>query len=121
MSLVTSGKSQTIFYVQNMANEVHFYRDILGLKIIFPHELENYREEMWVEFSLGDHSLALHGGSEALPDEQHEIVFWVADVAQAREMIIKAGIVMNEIRELEDGSPIAEGKDPDGHQFAIRS
>ena len=52
MSLVTSGKSQTILYVQNMANEVHFYRDILGLKIIYPQELENYKEEMWVEFNL---------------------------------------------------------------------
>jgi catechol 2,3-dioxygenase-like lactoylglutathione lyase family enzyme len=121
MSLVLNGKSQIILYIKNMNSEVRFYRDILGLPIRFPQGLADYSDEMWVEFDLGEHSLALHGGADSQPDDQHEVVFWVENVARTREMIITAGIQMNEIRDLEDGFPIAEGRDPDGHRFAIRS
>jgi hypothetical protein len=34
--------------------------------------------------------------------------------------ILNAGIHIAEIRLLEDGAPIAEGCDPEGHRFAIR-
>ena len=121
MSLILYSKSQTILYISNMNSEVRFYRDILGMKIRYPQGLDDYSEEMWVEFDLGEHSFALHGGADSQPDDLHEVVFWVENVAHTREMIIAAGIQMNEIRDLEDGAPIAEGRDPDGHRFAIRS
>ena len=59
--------------------------------------------------------------AEMPPGDQHEIIFWVDDVALARESIIAAGFRMNPVRDLEDGHPISEGRDPDGHRFAIRS
>ncbi len=121
MSLNLHGKTQIILYVRDMAKEVRFYRDVLGLAIRYPQGLEDYSEEMWVEFALDELSLALHGGATSEPDNLHEVVFWVGDVFNARKMIISAGIPMGEIRDLEDGAPIAEGLDPDGHRFAIRS
>ena len=104
-----------------MDSEVHFYRDVLGLALRFPQGYDDYSHEMWVEFELGACILALHGGAEMPPGDQHEIIFWVDDVALARESIIAAGFRMNPVRDLEDGHPISEGRDPDGHRFAIRS
>lgn len=111
---------QIILYVSNMAGEVRFYRDVIGLKIRYPQGLEDYSQEMWVEFDAGGVSLALHGGTEKPPANDHEIIFKVEDLEQARSEILKAGIEIADIRLLEDGEPIAEGVDPDGHRFAIR-
>lgn len=121
MSLVTSHQLTMILYIQDMNSEVRFYRDVLGLSIRYPKGFEDYSDEIWVEFDLGKTTLALHGGADETPDILHELVFNVENVARAREMIIAAGTEMQEIRELEDGSPIAEGRDPAGHRFSIRS
>jgi len=69
---------------------------------------------------MGDTILALHGGAGAQPDDMHEVVFWVKDIVQAREVILGAGYAIGEVRTLEDGALIAEGLDPDGHRYAIR-
>lgn len=121
MLLVDNSLIEIILYVKNMNAEVRFYRDVLGLQLRYPKGLEDYSDEMWVEFSVGNSTLALHGGAGSEPQDDHEIVFMVDNVAQAREMIIESGIEMGEIRPLENGSPISEGRDPDGHRFSIRS
>lgn len=118
---VSKMKMETILYIHNMNDEVRFYRDVLGLSILYPTDLEDYSGEMWVEFECGDAMLALHGGAGRVPDDLHEIVFWVEDAGRAREEIMSAGIHMNPVRDLEDGALIAEGSDPNGHRFAIRS
>ncbi len=121
MSLTIESNIEIILYVRKMSAEVRFYRDVLGLPLRYPKGLVDYSAEMWVEFSIGDATMALHGGAEGHPQNDHEIVFIVENVAQAREMIIKTGIEMGEIRPLEDGAPISTGRDPDGHRFSIRS
>lgn len=121
MPLVSSRQMEIILYVQNMNSVVRFYRDVLGLTLKYPQGLEDYADAMWVEFDLGEATLALHSGADETPDALHELVFRVENVARAREMIIAAGTKMGEIRNLEDGSPIAEGRDPAGHRFSIRS
>lgn len=121
MSLVTEPLREIILFVQDMESEVRFYRDVLGLKIAYPSGLADYSEEMWVAFSTGDCTLALHGGSKEEPAGQHEIIFKVEDVAKARKAIMDAGIHMEAVRDLEDGAPISEGVDPAGHRFAIRA
>ena len=121
MPLVSSHQMEIILYVQDMNSEVRFYRDVLGLSIKYPQGLEDYTDQMWVEFDLGETTLALHGGADEKPNSLHELVFRVENVARAREMIIAAGTKMGEIRNLEDGSPIAEGRDPAGHRFSIRA
>jgi predicted enzyme related to lactoylglutathione lyase len=121
MPLIDISTIEIILYVRNMSAEVRFYGDVLGLPLRYPKGLGDYSDQMWVEFSVGDWTLALHGGSESEPQDDHEVVFMVENVVQARDMIIEAGTEMREIRPLEDGSPISEGRDPDGHRFAIRS
>jgi catechol 2,3-dioxygenase-like lactoylglutathione lyase family enzyme len=112
---------QIILYVSDMDAEVHFYRDVLGLEIVYPQvALEDYSSEMWVEFDAGGCALALHGGADNPPAGSHEVIFKVEDLEHARQEILNAGIHIAEIRLLEDGAPIAEGVDPDGHRFAIR-
>lgn len=121
MPLVSSHQLEIILYVQNMNSKVRFYRDVLGLKLKYPQGLEDFSEQIWVEFDLGTTTLALHGGVKEAPKVLHELVFFVENVVHAREMIIASGAPVAEIRELEDGSPIDEGLDPAGHHFSIRA
>lgn len=121
MALVSSHQIEIILYVQDMNAGVRFYRDVLGLPLKYPQGLDDDSDAMWVEFDLGEATLALHGGVNEGPGSLHELVFWVENVARARERIIAAGTPMEAMRDLEDGSPIAEGRDPNGHPFAIRS
>lgn len=112
---------QVILYVQDMESEVRFYRDVLGLTLQFPKGLQDYSDQMWVEFDAQPGILALHAGVNETPDDTHEIVFLVEDINRARDAIIAAGIKIDPVRILEDGAPIAEGRDPAGHRFAIRA
>jgi predicted enzyme related to lactoylglutathione lyase len=112
--------TQMILFVKDMENEVSFYRDVLGLEIRHPHGLADYTNEMWVEFDAGVCSLALHGGANQAPGDQHQLVFCVDDLEQTRLEMLEARITIGEIRLLEDGAPAAKGVDPEGHRFTIR-
>jgi predicted enzyme related to lactoylglutathione lyase len=120
MKSVAKHLMEIILYVQDMRQSVWFYKDVLGLKVRFPNDVEDYSDEMWVEFETGDCTLALHGGAQEISCNKHELIFRVDDIAEARNAILKSGIEIGEIRILEDGAPIAEGIDPAGHRFAIR-
>ncbi len=112
--------NQIILFVRDMAKEVHFYRDIMGLELRFPGAMEDYSNALWVEFDAGGCSLALHGGADEAPSQQHQIVFRVDDLERTRNELLNAGIEIGEIRLLEDGKPAAKGIDPEGHPFTIR-
>jgi predicted enzyme related to lactoylglutathione lyase len=121
MSLVKGPLFEVILFVQDMARAVRFYHQLLGLKLRYPQDVTDFSNQMWVEIETGDCTLALHGGAEIKPDPLHEIVFTVNDVDQARATLLASGISIGETRVLEDGHPTAEGVDPEGHRFAIRS
>ena len=112
--------SQIILFVSNMGQAVHFYRDVLGLTVVYPADWADYSQEMWVELDAGDCSLALHGGSEKIPGREHQIVFHVENLEATRLAILDAGFEIGEIHLLEDGKPVAKGVDPEGHHFSIR-
>lgn len=112
--------TQIILYVQDMARAVGFYRDLLGLTVVYPQELTEESKAMWVELDAGTFSLALHGGARKWPGDEHELIFAVADLEDARQTLRQAGVEIGEIRILEDGLPIASGTDPEGHRFSIR-
>ena len=112
---------QVILYVQDIESEVRFYRDVLGLTLRFQKGVRDYSDQMWVEFDAQTGILALHAGVNETPDHTHEIVFLVEDIIQARDTIVAAGIKIDPVRILKDGAPIAEGRDPAGHRFAIRA
>lgn len=112
--------TQIILYVQDMARAVGFYRDLLGLKVIYPQNLTDESQAMWVELDAGAFSLALHAGARKWPGDEHELIFTVTDLESARQALLKAGVEIGEIRTLEDGLPIASGVDSEGHRFSIR-
>ena len=111
---------QIILFVMDMESEVWFYRDVLGLEIIYPQDNKDLSQEMWVELDAGGCTLALHGGADKAPDDEHQLIFTVHDLEAARSEILAAGIEIGEIRLLEDGLPVASGVDPGGHHFSIR-
>ena len=51
---------------------------------------------------------------------QHELIFAVDDIHNARETLIQYGINMSEVRLLEDGQPSASGYGPAGHRLSIQ-
>lgn len=112
--------SQVILYVKDMAAEVHFYRDLLGLPIRYPKDKSDYSAEMWVEFETGECSLALHGGAADSPGIEHELVFTVDDIMTTWLALEEAEVDVGQVRMLETDEPIATGRDPEGHRFSIR-
>lgn len=112
--------SQMILFVSDMASSVQFYREVLGLAVRYPADLADYSQEMWVELDAGACSLALHGGSEAKPGTEHQIVFQVENLEETHSAILEAGYEIGEIRLLEDGKPSASGIDPEGHRYSLR-
>lgn len=120
MSKFTARFSEVILYVKDMAVEVHFYHNLLGLPIRYPENKTDFSNEMWVEFETGSCTLALHGSRAEKPDDKHELVFTVENIQNAWKALLDAGIELGEIRTLETGAPIASGFDPDGHSFSIR-
>ena len=118
--MIQAKLTQIILFIEDMARAVSFYRDLLGLQVVFPQGLSDYSQAMWVELDAGPCSLALHGGANNTPGDEHQLIFTVDDLELARKELLAAGIEIGEIRTLEDGKPVASGVDPEGHRFSIR-
>ena len=111
-----------ILYVQDMNTLASFYLDTLGLAMIYPQEMEDYSDQMWVTFDTGTCTLALHAGGEGrLGQDTPKFVFEVEDVATARVEMLNRGIVMGEIRTAAPGILVCDAKDPEGNRFSIES
>lgn len=53
---------EVIIYVRNMATEVAFYQNTLGLTVSYPKNLKDFSEQLWAKFDTGMCTLALHSG-----------------------------------------------------------
>ncbi len=113
---------RVILYTQDMDAQVRFYRDVLGLHIKYPDDLDSYKDEYWVEFDTGGCALILHGGGQRrLGDDTPNLVFRVEDMEQARKTLIERGVKLGEVRVPVPGTQVADGFDPEGHRFSIQS
>lgn len=113
---------ETILYVADMPGQVMFYRDRLGLAIKCPVGLADYSTAYWVEFETGGCTLVLHGGGQKrLGADAPKIVFSVADIHAAREVLVERGVPLSAVRSPAPGVLVADGRDPEGNQFAIES
>jgi len=113
---------EIIIYVEDMDPQVSFYRDTLGLPLNYPHDLDDYSNQMWVTFDTGACILALHGGGKRRfgPDAP-KFVFEVADIEETRKVLIERGVPMGELRSAAPGVYICDGVDPEGNKFSIES
>ena len=57
---------EIILYVEDMAGQVSFYRDVLELNLGYPQNLDDYSDQMWVTFDIGFCILALDSSSSRM-------------------------------------------------------
>ena len=114
------GVSQIIVYVADMAQQVAFYRDLLGLAVAYPH-VADYAAESWVAFSTGECTFALHGGGGGSGSaEAPRFNFEVDDIQSARDTLIAQNVWVGEIRSPIPNVYVLESKDPEGNYFTLR-
>ena len=126
--MMINGLIEVILYVEDMASQVAFYRDILGLQVLYPAGLNDYGHEHWVTFKTGECILALHSGgrSRQADDEGSQrpvpkIVFGVGEILRARGHLLDRGVSLGEARLAAPGVWVCDGRDPEGNPFSIES
>jgi len=102
-----------ILFTAQLEAMTAFYRDVVGLKLVG-------QEEGWRDFVAGACNLALHRGKAAPGIRTPKIVFYSADVAQARAALKGRGARMGKLLENPEFA-MCDGKDPDGNAFQISS
>lgn len=113
---------EVILFVQDMARQVAFYRDVLGLKVTYPAGLEDYTGQSWVTFDTGACTLALHdGGRGRIGEDAPKIVFRVEDIHAARAELLARGVSLGEVRAAAPGVWVCDGVDPEGNRFSLES
>ncbi|MBK8900587.1 MAG: VOC family protein [Anaerolineaceae bacterium] len=118
----TTGLIEIIMYVTDMAAQVRFYRDVMGLAVTYPADLESYADQYWVTLDAGGILLALHGGGHGrFGADTPKIVFGVDDIHAARAELVAQGVSLDEVRSAAPGVWVCDGRDPEGNPFSIES
>jgi catechol 2,3-dioxygenase-like lactoylglutathione lyase family enzyme len=116
------GLVQVILFVQDMQRQVEFYRDQLGLPVLQPDGLRDYRGEFWVTLDAGGCALALHGGGQQRQGEDApKLVFGVRDMEAVREVLLARGVPLGDVRAVAPGIEICDGRDPEGNAFSLQA
>ncbi len=117
---VLSGLLEVILFVREMGAMVGFYRDKLGLRVEEPLDLDEYSGETWVVLDAGATKLALHsGGENRLGEDTPSLVFAVADIQAARQVLVERGIEVGEPFEAAPGVVVCHFHDPEGHPLSL--
>jgi predicted enzyme related to lactoylglutathione lyase len=113
---------QVILNVKDMERQVKFYKDVLGLKIIYPAESKNIHLENFVRFETGGANLVLHAGRQTKnAGQEPRISFRVSNLKAAREFMLKSKVSTGEIRNPAPGVYVLDCKDPEGNIFHLES
>jgi catechol 2,3-dioxygenase-like lactoylglutathione lyase family enzyme len=113
---------EIILYVEDMNQQVSFYRDKMGFKVVNPRESADYGKEFWVELDTGSCSLALHaGGKGRFGADAPKFVFRVKDILAARQHLLNQQVEMGEIRSAATGVWVCDGADPEGNKFSVEA
>lgn len=120
--MITKGIIEVILYVENMNDQVSFYRDTLGLALLYPQGMTDFSQEMWVTLDTGACTLALHGGGKGrLGKDTPKVVFGVDDINAARDLFVQRGVAFGEVRSAAPGVYISDAVDPEGNPISIES
>jgi catechol 2,3-dioxygenase-like lactoylglutathione lyase family enzyme len=116
----TKGMIEIILYVEDMQSQVSFYRDILELRVLYPPEISDFREEVWVTLDAGTCVVALHGGGKRrFGADAPKMVFEVDDVHVARQELVSKEVRVSEVRTAAPGVLVCDALDPEGNKFSI--
>lgn len=117
--MITQGLAKIILYVKDMDKQVHFYRDMLDLPVQYPKDLDDYSEQIWVEFASGGCSLTLHFDPQKELADRPKLVFAVEDIEQAHKTLSDRGLKLGKINSRVGNAKVADAFDPEGNPFSI--
>jgi catechol 2,3-dioxygenase-like lactoylglutathione lyase family enzyme len=113
---------EIILYVEDMESQVRFYRDVMGIDLVFPQGLDDYGDQMWVTFDTGVCTLALHGGGQLdFGPDAPKFVFEVEKIEEVRQELLDRRVLMGPVRRAAPGVLVCDGQDPEGNKFSIES
>ena len=113
---------QVIVNVKDMGAQIAFYRDLMGLPIVYPQGVDDYTTQEFVRFDTGGAYLVLHAGrsTDNVGDEPR-LSFMTTDLHGFRERLLAEGIVADEIRSPAPGVLVVDARDPEGNAFHLES
>lgn len=100
---------RVILFARNLERLLHFYRDVLGLRV-----RTGSADEGWVDFG----TLALHRGASRTGSTK--VAFWSANVARDRERLVRRGARLGRVKDF-GGLVLCEGLDPEGNRYQLSS
>ncbi len=113
---------EIIVYVEDMAAQAAFYRDVVGLKLAPGASVEDALKHGWLPFDTGECIFALHGGGQRrFGQDAPKFVFSVNDVAAESERLLGLGVKMDEPFSPAPGVTVSNGVDPEGNRFSIEA
>jgi predicted enzyme related to lactoylglutathione lyase len=113
---------EVVVFVEDMARQVRFYAEVLGLQPSSGINLETAGSEKWVTFQSGTCTLALHaGGQKRFGEDAPQFYFYVDDIEVARADLVARGVVMSEVNCPDGRSYFCSGQDPEGNRFGIET
>ena len=101
-----------IKFVSDMDAAVAFYRDAIGLPLL-------YQSPFWSEFDTGETKLALHPASADNPAGSVQIGLGSADIDNFYAAGQTAGLVFTSPPTDVHGTRIARFRDPDGAEISV--
>lgn len=120
---MTAELKEIILYVQDMNAQVAFYQDVLGLKVIEPEGVKDYREFYTARLLMDGCILVLHAKEKDAAGEQQrsKLLLQVPDLAAIRQELLARGYLLQEIQSPQRGEWVCDAADPEGNLFTIES
>lgn len=113
---------EIILYVEEMGNQIEFYRDVLGLSVLEPAAKEKLADADWVLLDSGACRLALHrGGRRRFGADAPKFVFLVDDIEAARAHLVAHGVDAADPFSPAPGVQVVNCTDPEGNRFSLES
>ena len=112
---------QLMLMVDDMAKMVDFYRDAVGLEVVFPNDApaDGFGNESWVQLASGGANLALHGGGTRQGSGAATLSFKVEDVEAVYLNLKRQNYEIEPPVELGPGVMVAKAVDPEGNRLSF--
>lgn len=114
--------AEVIVYVEDMAAQVAFYRDVMGIPPAAHEDVEQGIKHGWLTFASGPCVMALHaGGKRRFGEDAPKLIFLVDDIEAERSRLMGLGVKLDEIFSPAPGVQVSNGVDPEGNKFSIET